>query len=177
MRGLGPEIAEDTMVAAGDDPNRQAVGFGAAGRPDLGANVVVNNIAAKANQPPAPAQPDMKREINDIYGPNGVIQWIGNNVHPSMQEGALRSVLTDQMDPAQVENAVRALRGPQPGMFERARNFFWGAPVEPPAEQPAERPKMEQMPAPNQVGAATGYLDPRSVARGMQGPRMLRGLV
>lgn len=171
MRGLGPEIAEDTMVAAGDDPNRQAVGFGAAGRPDLGANVIANNIAAKANQPPAPAQPDMKSELDAIYGPDGLINYIRTTMHPSMQEGALRSLLTDHgMDAAQVEHAVGALRGPKPGLIQRGFNALFGAPVEPPPPPPAQ-------PAPNKVGAATGFLDPRSVARGMQGPRMLRGLV
>ena len=178
MRGLGPEIAEDTLVAAGDDPNRQGAAFAIGGQPRVGGNIIANNIAAKANQPPAPAQPDMMGEIHALYGPGGVIERIRNTVHPGMQEGALRSLLTGHgMDATQVEHAVEALRGPQVGMLERAHNFWFGKPVPPPPdEQPDGRPKMEQMPAPNAVGAATGYLDPRSVARGMQGPRMLRGL-
>jgi hypothetical protein len=178
MEGRNPEVFADSLVAAGNDLDRQAQAFAAAGFPDLAQNIIVNKVAQQALRPEAP--PDMRTDIDRLYGPNGVLAYIRNNIHPAYQDSAAHSALNAAGVPAdQHQDAIDAMKGPQPnvlyetiksgiqGIGQGIGNFFNGKPVAP--QPPAA-------PANNAVGAATGYLDPQSVARGMRGPSVLRGL-
>lgn len=196
--GLGPVIRQDTLIAAGNDPVRQAAAF-AAMDPVLAQNLLANHMVAQGMQPPAQPGPiDQAKQHLDF------VNWANTQVPPEMRHSVFTDYLVrnNGMDPKQAADAAGKLvvqgGSPAPTIWENLGGAVGSIPGligqgvgaftdwlygNPPAwdgtgKAPGTAPTNSGASMPRAAARATNYMDPQSVAMGMgQRPvRVLGGL-